>query len=785
MNATNAQVVSKKVKPHVATSPHSPTPCEQASQLSTPSDTEAQNSDSFISTSNQLTRDYVSSIVANPSKSLSTASERSEFVSAVLGDVSLAKHADNDPPLMRQLESRVTVIIDEATSVVKSPSHHTSVDSLIAVFALVAARWPILVDVMERHAVILTIVNAMRTWSHRPAIVARCMTALRVFSVNDSVRKRVMVDGGLTLTLELMTRYRKDPRIQIRAAAVIANVAFGCTHRKRRIARQGGMRKVIDCMNAFPDDENIQLRGALNIRNLTHETQVNQYIAGNEGAVEAIASALMRFSSSAKPELRFHCVMALESLCREDERNRQRVVEIDQWGVSLVKSMSMDSDPVSKRSYDGTERVNEDGDIVVEEEEVLLPHVTANFRHGEALFPGHSPKRLEKCTSLSSSGCSDRLIHAKSPILKGDVDRGVGGEKGKPSLIRAVVHTIRRDPDDELLVETALSLLTLISMHRMEVQLRIGQFGGVQVAIASIRRHARHAGIVSKAGALVRELCFQEVNRGQVTSGLVVMIAAARDHRRDAETVREIVSALSNAVFENEKNRAWVINKGGVDAVVQGMSEAGSRDVMMLEAGICALRNFVDASESGALCAANEGATRAVLTAMNQTKEAKSETDRFVLEQSVLFLTDVARMVPRAREEMRDLEVVDWVEHALAKLPQTKFAEMHACGDSLIKMLTQLNRIKISDVRLLPERASTQQPSSTSGRPFTRGLMSTLTMTRRRSGSTSSRPGATTQPKKTSMFGAIVTGRLSSGSTTSGRRIVRISARFKKNPAVS
>ena len=66
-------------------------------------------------------------------------------------------------------------------NIIHAPSHHFDVDALIAVFALVAARWPIIVESMEQQDVILTPVSAMRTWSFRPALVARCMTDLRVF----------------------------------------------------------------------------------------------------------------------------------------------------------------------------------------------------------------------------------------------------------------------------------------------------------------------------------------------------------------------------------------------------------------------------------------------------------------------------------------------------------------------------------------------------------------------------------------------------------------------------
>ena len=72
------------------------------------------------------------------------------------------------------------------------------------------------------------------------------------------------------------------------------------------------------------------------------------------------------------------------------------------------------------------------------------------------------------------------------------------------------MYTIRRDPNDELLMETALSLLTLtlISLDRLAVQTRIGELGGVQMAVAAIRRHAKNGIIAARTSRLIGSLCF-------------------------------------------------------------------------------------------------------------------------------------------------------------------------------------------------------------------------------------------------------------------------------------
>lgn len=784
---------------------------DRDTHLSTDSDTPSLRRDSLPTPSQHLTREYVISHVSVPSETLSSANARAAFITALLGDISLAKHAEDDAPLLRQLETRASILLRQSAPILQHASqpmsslNHIDADALIALLALLAAKWPILLTALERESVALVVISTMRAWSHRPALVARCMTALRVFAVTDSMRKRLMFDGGLTLTLDLMSLHRADRRVQERASALIANVAFGCTHRKRRIARQGGLRRVIDAMTAFPNDQNLQLRAALTIRNLTHEAQVNQYIAGNEGAVEAIAANLLRFrGSSANPELRFQCVMALESLCREDERNRQRVVDLDLSPVILPKSFSASSMALTPRTIEGSvEQVNEDGDVVVEEEQILIPNLTANFRHGGALCPGRSFTNIVQTSSLASSVGSERpptspigrlgSLCNKSPAASGNDARSANvsangpevtndGKKvqakppdRKPSLIRAIVHAIRRDPDDALLLETALSLLTLISLDRPAVQTKIGQLGGVHVAVAAIRRHAKNPVIAARASALIRSLCFQEGNRSQITSGLVVLIAAAREHRKDVQAVREVVSALSNAAFEHEKNRTWVVNKGGVDAVTRAMNECGDKDVMVLEAGICALRNFVNSSEAGALCAANEGAIRAAVTALDKTKTAKSTGQRIVQEQAVLLLVDIARVAPVTLTEMQEIDAADWIENALAKLPPSQFVDVHDSGDKLISTLMEGDGGKFAHSTSPNQGPTPPSPTAISHKAPVRGIFAAFSLNKR----APAKPASSNGKKKQGGARSLV---MNSGPAW---RTKRISGRFRKGSVVS
>lgn len=755
--------------------------------------TDDELSSSFLQTSDRLTRDYVKSHFQDADRLLNTALARSSFVIAVFGDTSFSKGAHTDPPFLRQLQSRASIVATFSIPIVSDDRHFAKVDATIAVIALLAARWPILNSVLENHGIILAIVNAMHAWSNTPIIIARCMTALRVLAVTDSVRKQIMVDGGLNLTLHLMQRYPADQRIQLRAPAVVANVAFGCTHRKRKIARQGALRYVLQSMETFPLDEDIQLRGALTIRNLTHQAQVNQYIAGNEGAIQIVCEALMRFrASSTRPELRIHCVMALESLCREDERNRQRIVDIEFGpncrhkqtnpnGVVVPTSTEQNHD-LSNGSY-----VNEEGDIVVDEEEILLEYTTSDFCHGGALIPGRSARQADTQTPVSRSVSSDPQASENNRIRverrSGIDDDGYGNckmDEQRVSLFRTILHTIRRDPDEELLVETALSLLTLVSMHRAEVQRRIGELGGIRVAIAAMRRHHNNCAVITKACGLIRGLCFEDCNRAQISSGLGVLVEATRDHCHDSEIAREIVSALSNAVFEHEKNRALVVKKGGIMAVGMVMEKCCGIDVMALEACICALRNFVSTSKSGAACASDEGVVKSVIGALKRTNDEKSKSMDLVREQCLLLLVALMHLAPQTKGQMVDVKAAQWIRQTLSRLGTREFAEVHMEATKLLGVLDDVERRRDNSDARLGHRISPPPATNVIGWRTPRGLFGALTFGRLQKARRTTGPTADVKFEFPRVSGVSTV----EGSQSSGRNYARISARFWRNTAL-
>ncbi|KAI0560229.1 Armadillo-like helical domain containing protein [Gracilaria domingensis] len=582
-----------------------------------------------------------------------------------------------------------------------------------------------------------------------------------------------------------MKTHARSRRVQDRALALIANISFGCAHRKRVITRQGAIPAIIAAMTTFSNDLNIQLRSALAIRNLTHQTQVNQYLAGNEGAVEAIASAMLRFrGSNVNPELRFQCIMALESLCHEHERNRQRLTDVDATPISfpttLCSSTSAELLKPSHANHDDDEVVNEDGDVVVEEEQVLVSDVTPHFRHGAALCPGKLVSNLVASPSVSSSGYSDRAPtsplsnrdHSTPEKEKQAIEQEEKPSIKKPSIIRAIIHAMRRDPDDAMLLVTSLSVLTLIALHNVQVQHKIGLFGGIQVAVAAIKRHPKHAAVAAKSCALIRCLCLQETNRRLITSGLPVLISALKEHRSVPDVVREVAAALSNAVFENEKNRAWVVNKGGIQAIIEAMNDCGAKDVMVLDAGICAMRNFVDSSYSGALSAVKDGAVQAAVSALDRTKDASTKGECIVQEQAVLFLVDVASLAPQAKKHMRDADAADWIENALAKLSAERYAELHSAADSLIAELTGQGGNLYGKSRTASS-AGQRGSAKPSGRP-PRGLFGGFLLPRRAATTTDTRKrfGGRSMP-------------LGSGRTEIPRKGKRLSTRLRFGTALS
>lgn len=110
----------------------------------------------------------------------------------------------------------------------------------------------------------------------------------------------------------------------------------------------------------------------------------------------------------------FWYVMAVGILCREHEQKKWQNIHIDSADSAIstwASDVSFDSVSVQKQAFEkGTERFNENGEIVVADEKVLLSHALTYYHHGAALFPGRQAKCLKTDTLVFSSVCLDNVV---------------------------------------------------------------------------------------------------------------------------------------------------------------------------------------------------------------------------------------------------------------------------------------------------------------------------------------------------------------------------------------
>lgn len=647
---------------------------------------------------------YVATVLRSPLHTLSHLSDRAAFLKHLFGDPHLVPDAaEDDQVFFLQLTSRATQLAQQACRFLHNYTPEEA-EYVLSTFALLATFWPVLVDQLGTTPLVASIIQTTRRVGRSPTTASRALAVLRTLATTYDMRRRVVLEGGVDLALQLMSQFKPDTRVQHRGASLIANVSFGCEHRKRRIVQQGAVATLVAAMVSFPTDQNIQCAATLAIRNLTAGAQVNQYIAGNEGAIDAVASALLRFRASSRPgagEVRLQCVLAIESLCREEERNRQRVIDIDDSITDAVSKQVFVTSESKEREMEPSqesELINEDGDVVVEEEEQLVYDHGTDFSHGTALCPGTSPLLVPPFPETNDTvaqrasaekidvGTNGESVPRSSELNATPVNPKHPDEK--KLVLKALVHVMRRDPDDSLLLEACLSLLTRLAMGRGQVQVKLGCLGAIQVAIAAIRKHINAEGLVARGCSLIRCLCYQGLNRGLVTSGLPVLISVARKYSMTPGITREVVSALGNVIFEHQKNQAWVVKNGGVDVIVKIMNEYGASDLLVLDAGICTLRNCIYSSRDCALAARKAHALEAAFSALNQTTEALCTGQRIVQEQTTWFIVDMSHLVPEAISEMQSADIGDLIENCLAKLPLDQHPELHESGSKLIAALT-------------------------------------------------------------------------------------------------
>lgn len=553
----------------------------------------------------------------------------------------------------------------------ESLSADEAVDSLGALVKLAAN--PVSAADMLGAGAASAVTLTMRTFP-LASVQYRALSALRAFSVAPALRSEVLREGGLELTLTLMNSDR-SLTVQDRGATIIANLAVGCAHRKRRLAREGAMTAVVRAMAAFPADVQMQVRGALALRNLCHNAQVNQYIAGKAGAVDIVLDALLALAQVDDKDLVYQTVAALETMCTQDKSNRARVVQRDAlaWEHSAWPAQALATEDGNLSPVSSTSDANH---------KMLLPDATSHA------------KQAPPQNALSS-----RLPHFDYPLHDSDDADGTPSTDPKSSLsmeaapqkphsvYKLVLRAIRKAPENRSLLKYSLSLLALTAWKQPSVQSRLGELGAVEIALATVKRYVLDVPLVSRACTLVCTLCLQEENRSRVHSGLGVLLRALEANIDNLPATREISSAISNALYNSPRNRASVIDRHGGRIVADMLVKNDGRDLKSMEAGLCTLRNLVDGQRDGAATCASENAITAARTALDATKNVSTDDEKRVQVQAILLLADIAKSETSTLPEMRNLEVADWVENALAKLDKHVYSDAHYAGDELLSSL--------------------------------------------------------------------------------------------------
>ncbi len=511
------------------------------------------------------------------------------------------------------------------------------------------------------------VTHAMRSFD-LIAIQYRGLSILRTFSVAPELRSEILREGGLELALGLMSD-DLALTVQDRGVTLIANLSVGCAHRKRRLAREGAILAVVSAMQMFPCDTQMQIRGSLALRNMCHNAQVNQYIAEKSGAVQVVLDALLQLGDSSTPELIFQTVAALESMCTWNKTNRSTIVqqEMDSWPERIRKA-------ATNLSVEQSQSVDGRGPT-----EISASLLVAN-----------------KCSTAKRMS-SDGTLWTESELAAQFSQSAPGSNTGVPdvdsvSLFRVYLRAVRKSPENRALLRYVLSLFVLLSWKQPMVQIRLGELGAIEIALATVKRYESDTPLVTRACTLIGTLCLRQKNRERVTSGLGVLMRTLEKNIDNLSTTREIATALSNAMFCSPRNRESFLARKGARTVSEMILHNEGRDLNALEAGLCALRNLVDGHEEGALQCASANGLESVRAALDCTKEVKTVIHERVQVQAILLLGDIAKSAPTTISQMRELEVSDWIENGLSKLDRSKQSEAHIVGDELILSLQGTTR---------------------------------------------------------------------------------------------
>jgi len=548
--------------------------------------------------------------------------------------------------------------------VVRELDSETGQERACHLLAALASRRKDLLPAIGAAGGVEAVLEALRDYMTVAAVVQRALGALKALTAADELREAVVSLYGAEAVISAMAAHARSTRIQDRGATVLANAAFGSEMRKRRIGRSGGLDAILAAMRAHARDEETAARCCLAVRNLTFRSQVNQYLGGRAGGVSTILDAMRRFPANA--QLQYQAVVALSNLSADDKANRAAIV-----GVGGGR---------------------------------------------DSLTGGH----LE------------------------------GGAASPSDGLRLVLGALRRDAGNGSLAEHAVALLFHVVTQAPVVQVRVGELGGVAVVAATMRRHLHREALLAKGCALLRSLCFSPANRPRLRDcgGLRCVLAVISVYGGSPRAVEPAISALGNAVYGEPTNRELIGSLGGIPPLLNALRECGGSAVIQTH-GCRALRNLADGCPSnvrrmvaGTKAAASTpptaivggtggdggvgrgaaglsvhvspsfvavprpsrpartsmsatgragvapAAPTTILTAVNVAVAALSTYPSVaaVQQQAVALLANLAADA-ECVGQMAAVGAGDWVENALATLPQPRFPALHQQGDHVLSVL--------------------------------------------------------------------------------------------------
>jgi hypothetical protein len=185
--------------------------------------------------------------------------------------------------------------------------------------------------------------------------------------------------------------------------------------------------------------------------------------------------------------------------------------------------------------------------------------------------------------------------------------------------VHFILATMRKFREELSVQGIALRLLEVICADSPAIRKKTGAFGGMRDVVVALRFGSGSADIVRDACGCIRYLAFEKENRARAEecNCAQTIMDSVEKVRHSPSAVESALLAISNLIFDNEKNKMAVVTSGGISAVVAMMTLHNCA----LELVSCAcrvLRNLSDSLQSvQKLCFENR-AVEAVATAMKR-----------------------------------------------------------------------------------------------------------------------------------------------------------------------